>query len=285
MLKHNKKRNVGLMVEFLSRHIANCVLEDKPNMIKEAKKIWIKNFANSPELVKEYALFNALYSSRFTNREVAVSLMEKVKRNVKKLNAEAADKQKTSFIHEVSRLSDKDFFNRPVEDYKTMATISILMNMWRDKKANVTEVARLEDLVLTHLLRESAPEPLSPNVLKLKNQDVDALVVRIMNEKFEKKYARHLTESQRQIVRLHALSESNEKLQADLQEMFQNLQCKAQKLIERELATSKDASLKEKLRDISERIDEAYSDTSYVDSDMVVFHMTLAKLVEELSSK
>lgn len=284
MLKHNKKRNVGLMVEFLSRHIADCVLENKLEKIEEAKSIWVSNFVKAPQLAKEYALFNTLYKTTVKNREVAVSLMEKVKREVQGLDQDASEKQKTNFIKEVTQLSDKEFFNRPIEDYKTHASIAILMNMWKNESSDLATIADLEDKVLSHLLEEKQ-ESFSPNVLKLKSKDVDALIVRLMKEKFEKKYNETLTESQKEIVRLHVLSESSETTQRKLQSMFQDLQKETLSLVEKELKESNDTILKEKLSNISELIKEAYSDTSFIDDDMTVFHMTLAKLVEELRAQ
>lgn len=287
MLKHNKKRNIGLMVEFLSRNIANSILESRTNDVEKAKSFWIQKFTNNPELVKEYTLFNTLYSTSVKNHEMAVSLIEKVKKSYRSIDFNKLEEQKTRFIHEVHDvLNDKHFFNRSVENYKMMATIGTLFSAWRneDRLEDLQTTALLEDKVLSHLL-EDKKQQLSSAVLKLKTDDVDALVVRIMKEKFEKKYENSLNDLQKKIVNLYVLSNDDQKLEENLQHIFKKLQAETLDLINEEVAVSKDEQLKKKLNEVSHLISEAYSDTSYIDDDVVVFHMTLAKMLEELRTK
>lgn len=287
MLKHNKKRNIGLMVEFLSRNIANSILESRTNDVEKAKSFWIQKFTNNPELVKEYTLFNTLYSTSVKNHEMAVSLIEKVKKSYRSIDFNKLEEQKTRFIHEVHDvLNDKHFFNRSVENYKMMATIGTLFSAWRneDRLEDLQTTALLEDKVLSHLL-EDKKQQLSSAVLKLKTDDVDALVVRIMKEKFEKKYENSLNDLQKKIVNLYVLSNDDQKLEENLQHIFKKLQAETLDLINEETAVSKDEQLKKKLNEVSHLISEAYSDTSYIDDDVVVFHMTLAKMLEELKTK
>lgn len=275
------------MVEFLSRNIANSILESRTNDVEKAKSFWIQKFTNNPELVKEYTLFNTLYSTSVKNHEMAVSLIEKVKKSYRSIDFNKLEEQKTRFIHEVHDvLNDKHFFNRSVENYKMMATIGTLFSAWRneDRLEDLQTTALLEDKVLSHLL-EDKKQQLSSAVLKLKTDDVDALVVRIMKEKFEKKYENSLNDLQKKIVNLYVLSNDDQKLEENLQHIFKKLQAETLDLINEEVAVSKDEQLKKKLNEVSHLISEAYSDTSYIDDDVVVFHMTLAKMLEELRTK
>ena len=50
--KHNKKRNVGLMYEFLLRHISSCLIEGKSNEAKKVTKILERRFNKNTELWK-----------------------------------------------------------------------------------------------------------------------------------------------------------------------------------------------------------------------------------------
>ena len=59
-LKHNKKRNVGLIYELFLKHMSNCLVDGDIASLKIATKILEKRFAKGTELYKEFRLFNAL---------------------------------------------------------------------------------------------------------------------------------------------------------------------------------------------------------------------------------
>lgn len=288
MLKHNKKRNVGLMSEFLSKHIASCIVHKKETDVTVAQNLWLKHVGNSKsELAKEHALFNALYKTNVKNREVAVSLLESVKQSCKKQDVVKLDKEKTELLHEIkATIKDEDFFAREVSNYRTCATIQILMNSWRDSDPNkLTETTELEDQILDHLIREDKFAPLDPSVLSLNDKDIDGLVVSIMTEKFNNKYEKVLTETQKEIINLYVFS-SDPDNKRKLIESLKEIRISTLSYIDYETQTSTNKRVVDKLQKVRSLLEGRYKevDSLKITDDVVTFYMTASKLREELIS-
>ena len=62
-IKHNKKRNVGLIYELLLRHLSSRIIVNDKKGAKIATAILEKHFSKGSELYKEFRLFNALAKS------------------------------------------------------------------------------------------------------------------------------------------------------------------------------------------------------------------------------
>lgn len=291
MYKHNKKRNVGLLVEFLSLHMSVCLVEQRVDDSNKAKKIWRKYFSKGSELYKEYSVFNSLYTANLSNREIAIRLLERSKAQCEKINVQKLDAEKTALIKECNEnLNDSNFYNRPVRDYKNIATIQILINSYSGKNPlGLRETVELEDKVVDHILnKKKVPnKSLSESVLRLRTDDVDTLVVKIMQEKFEEKYKKVLSEEQQKIVSLYSFSEKDEAAKKNLLEVFQNIRHKTYQKIQQELKESKDSLLNNKLNHIKGLIEECSRETpeNLVRENGVVLHMTFSKLHEELKGE
>jgi hypothetical protein len=155
-LKHNKKRNCGLLAEFFAQHMAECLVSKKHNKVGIAKNIWDKHVKKGTELQKEIQLFRALYETKLRNEEIALELLKNARKNAKQINSEKLEKEKTELIQEIQKeIRDPRFFNKSIEDYTTYATIQILLNSWIEKP--LTEgvinpaITELQDLVLSHI--------------------------------------------------------------------------------------------------------------------------------------
>ncbi len=88
-MKHNKKRNVGIIYELLLSNITKNLMEGKKSKAKIASKIIEKHFKKGTELYKEFRLFNALTKSHVTNTHVIASFLieaKKKKKSLKKKN-------------------------------------------------------------------------------------------------------------------------------------------------------------------------------------------------------
>lgn len=207
--RHNKKRNVGLVYEFLVRHLSSCVLEGNDAGIGRVKSLIAKHFNQNTDLGKELRVFKALYESKVSNIEAAKSLVSRAKKVCEQQSQARLELEKTGLIHEINTtLQDPAFFDRPVKDYRILASIQILMNEWRSanlmESVNVESV-ELEQKLLEHLVRddtvatEEAQQRLDA-AKALTTTDVDKLALKIFFEKFNKKYAAMLNEEQKKIL-------------------------------------------------------------------------------------
>lgn len=296
--KHNKKRNIGLLSEFFSRYIARAVLEGRHQDIDKAKYVWNEHVRNSNEMKKELQLFNSLYNANVSNQSVATELMNSVKEEAKKQNIHVLNEEKTNLLYEINnQLGNNKFFSTPVSDYKTYASIQVLLNNWRsnESKRSLNEIAQVQDQVFQHLLSENknhsgtlnlnkSEQP--PSELNMTNEEIDGLVVNIMHEKFNKKFNDNLTESQKDILNLYTFSENDESSIVQLKENLKQIRDRSLSLLESELRRNDyGQSFKNKLKEVYDLLhSNEYKNLDPVNDDKVSFYMSVAKLKEDLES-
>lgn len=293
MLHHNKKRNVGLLNEFFARHIANLLVSQKHDAIDKATKLYGKYFTGETEIAKEWKLFQALYTTNVTSKEVATNLVERV-RGICEKNTNVVKKleeEKTRLIHEINNtLGDKEFFARSVPDYKVQATIQVLLNNWREMRLteSLSEMALLEDSLLEHLTRQKTVPQGNAAYLEMTNEEIDSLVVNIMSEKFNGKFSQELSPEQRTIIESYVFAQQGE-AKEKLESMLEGVRTRTLKLVEGTLASKKAGDeqigdpLMKKLIGIKNLLMNEYKDTSRLSDETVTFYMTLTKLEKELS--
>lgn len=286
--RHNKKRNVGLLSEFFARYIAKALLEKRFDDIEKAKIVWNKFVNPKTEIYKEFSYFNSIQNSSLKNREIAFNLLETVKHKTKKQNQKKLDEEKSRFIDEINnQLKDKEFFDREIPSYKDFASIQILLNAWRGIgfKGSLNEMAELEDSVLGILLTEKKEDKqLQDSPLDMTTEEVDGLVLKIMTEKANVKFAKVFNKEQQRIVQLYLFSENSSSTQQELFTLLENIRKESQEKINRTVNSSKelDKQTCEKLNSILSLIQE--NKKQDITDESVMFHMNLAKLKEELST-
>jgi hypothetical protein len=287
MLKHNKKRNVGLINEFFARYIAKAIIEQKDSDITKAKVLFRKHFHRGTDLYKELKLFNALYKTKVQNKEAAYSLVKQVKEACKIQSQEKVDLEKTALLREVNcTLNDADFFNRGIADYKICATIQVLLNNWRmgALQENLGESSQLEDKLLEHLVRGTEEKPQTiDNVLGMTNDDVDQLVINIMLEKLHSKFGALLNEEQKEIINMYVFSSDNSEIRSKLFEILEKIRVRTGKLIENEIKSNKDDYTNKKLVEVKSMLQEEYKDTSSLEDTTITFYLSVIKLEKELT--
>jgi hypothetical protein len=288
MYKHNKKRNIGLISEFFSRYIASAFIDERHEDIEKANAIWKKHVAPGTEIHKELMLFNALHETTLKDRNVAHSLLERVKEEVKKQSQATLDKEKNSLINEIKRsLADDQFFNRNVDDYRTIASIQLLMNAWRGIgfKGSLSDLALLEESIVDNMLR---PKPeVAEELANICSADVDGLVVQIMAEKFNRKYAESLNKEQAEIVCSYAFRDRSKQAAGQLSQLLEKIRQSTLKHIKQSIVLeSYGGPLTNKLKEIGQLIESGgkYHDVTKISDDLITFYMSLSKLKEEMES-
>ena len=99
---HNKKRNTGLIYEFLIRTISKALVEnDKPQSSK-ALRIIKQNFKSGTELYKEFRLVNALMKTTVTSESVASSIISEAKMAARSHNINELDREKSILIRNIN---------------------------------------------------------------------------------------------------------------------------------------------------------------------------------------
>lgn len=286
MYKHNKKRNIGLISEFFSRYMAFAFVDGRHSDIEKANSIWQKHINPSTETHREFVLFNALHEVSLKDRNVAHTLLRRLEAEIKKQSQKKLDKEKNALIVEINlSLKDPEFFGRSVEHYRDFASIQLLFNAWRGIgfKGTPADLAVLEESVIDIMLRDKPV--VNESIADFSADEVDALVVRMMTEKFNRKYNQALNDEQKKIVQLYTLSQKDNSCKQNLQVLLESIREDTLGHIGA-LPVKESQSLRNKLAEIKAMLTEGgkYSDVTTVTDDAISFYMTVSKLKEEMES-
>jgi len=201
---HNKKRNVGIIYEQLLRVLAESLIADETEKYSATLGIIRKHFKPGTQLYREFRLFNALVKTSVAKEALAVRILQEAKLAALDFDSTQLRKEKALLIKDVNyTLADPLFYNRRINEYREYATIQTLLNDWRSAGTpNLTRIANYENKVCDLLLSEKKLD--EPTISE--NQDVSALAVRLMTEKFNKRYGHQLNEEQQVLIREYVFS-------------------------------------------------------------------------------
>lgn len=293
---HNKKRNVGLLREFISKHIAFNIVKNNQDNITKAKDIWKRYTSTSTELHKELKVITSLCEAKFDNKQVAYDYMQRLKKYCQQnINDKKLDQEKTNLIREIhNKISDEHFFTREVANYVDLASIQMLVSNWTLKESISSidpTLQKLEDKVLDFVCNKQVNKNASINENKEKliklfekseEQPVDKLVIKIMNDKFNDKFTKQLSEDQKHILRNFVFNKDLEVLKIKLE----NLRDEALELIDKETKKSGIVKTdKERLFEIKNLLLNEYYDLENIDDSNILFYMSVSTLNEELKEE
>lgn len=210
---HNKKRNVGLVYEFIVRFITKAHLSSNSEQITTAKLLLKEHFGRNSQMLQELKVFKQLKDSNFESKEIALRFIETTKKS-QQANYKILEAEKTALIHEINKKLNHDgnFFNQHVDDYKIYATIQTLLNSWTNPeflKENSNFIHILEDNLVTHLTTKREAQVKTDIFKKITTQEsTDKLVTNLMHKKFEEKYGESLNERQKSILKEYILGDN-----------------------------------------------------------------------------
>lgn len=208
---HNKRRNAGLLYEFLFRAASTAIVDGDHDKSAAALAIIKKYFNKDAELYREYRLFNSLMKVEVKSEAVASTILREAALAAKSLQTEAVQKKKTALINEINKtFDDPTFWDAPIANYKIYATIGTLISEWSEQsgKVDIQRLAELEDRLVTWLREnKSAAQETEPT----KRDGTERLALRLALRKFNEKYAGTLQTEQKDIIRLWALSHQSGK--------------------------------------------------------------------------
>lgn len=210
MKAHNKKRNVGLLFEFLVRYITTSLIEGRESDSNQAVALLKRHFKPGTELYKEYRLFNSLVKTTVSSDAVANSILVEAKAAVRRIDTKKLEHEKSMLIRGINHeLNDAEFYSRPVTEYKTYATISTLFSDWRDRSSDfdIDRLIAYESRLVERLLKVREPVK---QLEELKDPSADRLVLKLMSEKLNKKYESKLTNEQRDLIQRFVFSKASD---------------------------------------------------------------------------
>jgi len=277
---HNKKRNVGVVYELLLRRVSECLINGNTNEAQKTLNIISKRFKKGTTLYKEFRLFRALAKSHVSDKNVANAILREAKNAARKTDLKSLEREKSGLIREMNySLKDSNLYRRYVPDYKSLATIQVLLNDWRDgESANIERIALYESKVSDYLLAEKSPIDLEDHT----NPDVDSLVVKIMSEKINKKYNKKFDHDQREILKAYSFSSMSEgsKESQDLENILNEVSKKSLLLVGKLEKITDNKIVKDKIDLVKNQI--LSESKRKLDDQKIVRFLTLIDLCKEI---
>lgn len=206
---HNKKRNAGLLYEFLVRSMSDAIVAKNDKRSGVALKILKKYFKPGTELYKEFRLVKSLVDTTVSSEHVAASIIVEAKRAARERNARELDRELSMLIKEVNHtLGDESFFDRHVQEYRRYASTQQLLNCWREtSKVDISQLARCEDQVMKNLTeRRDVNETVCDAEFVDGGPGMNRLVLKLMMKKLNEKYTGKLLPEQRDVLKVYAFS-------------------------------------------------------------------------------
>jgi len=275
-MNHNKKRNVGIIYELLVRAVSAYLVENNKKKAQLALNIISNHFNKDTELYKEFRLLNALVKSEVKDTSVAAAILTESKAAARRFDKQKINREKSSLIHEINHtLADNDFYYRNVPDYRTYATIQILINEWAaEDRSNLAEMVLLETKVVEWLTSNRNP------IEEIKiDPNVDTLVVKLMNEKFNNKYSDKLTADQKHLINEYVFSLQNDG-GSSITARAISIQDTALQQVQEVLKNEKDRVILDKARVVEQKI--LSLDLTTIDDAKLSKLMTLSQLLREM---
>jgi hypothetical protein len=276
-INHNKKRNVGIVYELLLRAVSSYLIEGNRSKAQIALDIVSKRFARDTELFKEFRLFNALAKTRVSDSAISAVILTESKAAARRIDFTKLDREKSLLIKDINHtLNDSMFFHRRISNYRDLATIQVALNEWALGDRSDLAKTVLIETKLVEMLRSELPhaEPM-PQV----NENVDTLVVKILNEKFNKKYAGSLTQDQQAIIRDYVLMKSDVGPTERMIERAQKIKVDSLACLDEIEKNEKNQIIQENISNIRKRVNDL--DTKNLNDETLGRLMTLSQLIEE----
>ena len=279
--KHNKRRNTGLLYEFLVQSISRALVEDDKKKSATALKVIKRHFRPSAEIYKEFRLINSLVKTTVSSEAVAASIIQEAKTAARSHNVANLDREKSLLISTINKsLDDENFYDQPVNEYKIYATIQTLLNDWRSHTSDLSRMAQYEDQLLHWLISEK--KEVDEGVIPDDGPGTSRLLMKVMMKKLNEKYAGQLSESQKGLIRAYAFSaanDDNDSIKKKLVEVKTSLLGEVSKFLH---DNSDNEYVNKKLVEVRENLERESLDD--VDDDTVTRFMLYTKLSDELSS-
>jgi hypothetical protein len=277
--KHNKKRDCGLVYEFLVRQLSKAVIEKDQKTYKRALEIVKKYYGDGSPLSEERELFDVIRTARGLSENSARRVLGEIERHAQGMDAKKIDIKKSNLIKEINHTFGQDFFSvHRVPDYRLLASIQMVIDASRSQTrlTETVQKVQLEEGLVRYMTTRGSFQETGPQ-----KSGVDSLVMAMVAKRFSEKYSSSLNTAQKVLlekyIRFQVTGDSVPFTEFTLAESRRIAGALDRALLMKEVV--EDPKMKQKL--IEAR--EGFRVGKTVDEDAEIM-MTYQKLVEELES-
>lgn len=282
-MKHSKYKNTGLLYELLVRQVAADTLQDKKSY---AVKLLQKYFSKNTPLAKEYSIYEEVLKNTSLEKvevDIKIGVIQEI---CKTINVEVVEREKYNLIREIKQYYNiKDLFTRKVQDYRTLASLNQLIEVYKSSNPSSIEIGKIVENKLTltrHLLNQHHKKDKEKNEVLEEylnsDKDIKLLTFKILVSKYNKKYE-SLSSGQKTILREYINSVGSI---SKMRTLLNTEILKLKKLIENKKSKVGDTIIKIKLNEIS-KIMETIPTTKKLEELDIVKVLQYHELVHELN--
>jgi len=273
MARHNKKRNSGLLYEFLVRSISRAMVENNRDREGISRHLVQKYFRKGTEVHREFRLINALVNAPVGNEALAHTVLHEARAAAHKFDSEKLNKEKNALIREINhKLGSSSVYSESIPNYRDYATAGTILGYWRDETdLDISTVISYETQLIEKLSREKS----DTNIEEEYNSEIDGLVVKVMSEKLNKKYSTKISTDQISLIKSYIFSENldeTKKLAESIKEKA--LECLA------EYSKSQEGHSLEKANEVMSLVESQNIDN--LNDETLTRFLQMTQVVEEL---
>lgn len=150
---HNKKRNLGLIHEFLNMEIAAAIVENNKDRGAAAIVI-LENILSNKFLNQELLLHLEVLKHTGVSKHTAIKIVDELRTAGMRLNKNRrfADTAKKFLVKEITTKFGNDFFNKyRSEQYKVHSSVNILITHGLGKINEAIEFVKIEEFLVKYL--------------------------------------------------------------------------------------------------------------------------------------
>jgi len=285
--KHNKRRNSGLLYEFLVRHISQCLLENNKKEAIKTAKIAKKYFSVGTNLNKELNLYKTVLENKVVSKESATKLLNELYAESSKIDLLKLDEEKSKIIKEINyNLDSKKVFNYNIPNYYDYAVVQTLINENKEKKLNSVDRIKLEDYLLEIIVTPDSKSVINEQKIDENEENIkfNKAVYKFTCKGFNEKILKQLSERQKKILFNYAaflIAENKEDFKSKISEQVNEIKCSLREV--KDIGVSKDKELNKKINECYKQFVSINFDR--INDDKIVELLEYANLSDELEEK
>lgn len=278
-IKHNKKRNVGLVFEQLNAVLTAAVLKNDRDTADKCISVLKESFSPDSEMARELKLFHALSTVAVTNDVLLDRIIKEARDAAGSIDTARLSKEKSELIRSINTKFGKDsVFSMPVENFKSLATVQVLLNEWR-KGSSASYTLQLEDKLMTEMKNVPQPKP------KSNDQHANKLVVEMAKKRFFDKY-KSFSRGQLEMLFEHVTATPSKR--KSILRSYENMRKQTLDDVDAYLkqnASEKSDYFVSKLREARDRIEQHTFDGKMPPDACIKRALTIKRLQEELNNE
>ena len=196
--KHNKRRDSGLVYEFLVRHLSKAMVNGDRHNYQKCLEIVRKYYGDGTALAEERELFDVIKNTRGVTEQAARRILSEVQRAARALDSKKIDIKKSNLIKEINYTFGKGFFTQyRIPEYRLLASIQMMINASQKENRLTESVQKIqleEGLVKYMTTKGTFSESMT------QKSEVDQLVMAMVAKRFNEKYSKSLSSPQKVLL-------------------------------------------------------------------------------------